>query len=118
MVTKKIYEKKEKIKKQRNKECKIKEKNERAKGKNETNIMCKEYVRVCMCLCMCMKKKMKKSHMSARKKNNSVTYVYGEPKIVGQYASKKRKEKKIISSHTSVSRIAIARWNYILQLYS
>lgn len=39
-------------------------------------------------------KKMKKSHMSARKKNNSVTYVYREPKIVGQYASKKRKEKK------------------------
>ena len=31
---------------------------------------------------------------------------------------KEKRKKKIISSHTSVSRIAIARWNYILQLYS
>lgn len=56
--------------------------------------MCKKYVRVCMCLCMCMKKDMKKITHVRTQKNNSVTYVYREPKIVGQYASKKRKELK------------------------
>lgn len=83
--------------------------------------MCKEYVRVCMCLCMCMKKEMKKNHTCPHaKENNSVTYVYREPKklLDSMQTKREKKKKKIISSHTSVSRIAIARWNYILQLYS
>lgn len=39
-------------------------------------------------------------------------------KLLDSMQAKREKKKKIISSHTSVSRIAIARWNYILQLYS
>lgn len=94
MVTKKIYEKKEKIKKQRNKECKIKEKNERAKGKNETNIMCKEYVRVCMCLCMCMKKKWKNHTCPHAKKIIAWRMYIANRKLLDSMQAKREKKKK------------------------
>lgn len=57
--------------------------------------MCKEYMRVCMCLCMCMKKKMKKNHTCPHaKENNSVTYVYREPKKLLDSMQTKREKKK------------------------
>lgn len=48
-----------------------------------------------MCLCMCMKKEMKKNHTCPHaKKNNSVTYVYREPKKLLDSMQTKREKKK------------------------
>ena len=53
----------------------------------------------------------------------SVMLIIAKRKSLDSTQTKMRKElkkgkKRIISSHTSVTRVAIARWNYILQLYS
>ena len=81
---------------------------------------------VCACVCVWARIRdvgKEKWRVSAGEKFISVRHLIWRTEsrwIVRRQKEKRiKKEKKwIISWHTSVSRIAIARWNYILQLYS